>query len=58
MEAQTNRQSKLECSWNKIWHDDLITNEENLHKEKTPPSEFQVTAPEEFTNKKQAVTSI
>ena len=33
-------------------------NGENLHKEITPQSEFQVTTPEEFINQEQAVTSI
>ena len=58
MEAQTNHQSKLKCSENQIWHDDLIMNGEKFHKEKTPPSEFQVTTPEEFINQEQAITSI
>ena len=58
MEAQTNHQSKLECSGNQIWHDDLIINGENLHKEKTLPNEFQVTTPEEFINQEQAVKII
>ena len=58
MEAQKNHQSKLECSGNQIWHDDLITNGENLYKEKILPSEFQVTAPEKSTNQEQEVTSI
>ena len=58
MEAQTNHQSKLEYSGNQIWHGDLITNGENLHKERTPLSEFQVTIPKKSTNKKQAATSI
>ena len=33
-------------------------NGKNLHKEKTPLSEFQVTTPKEFTNQEQTVTSI
>ena len=33
-------------------------NGEKFHKEKTPPSEFQVTTPEEFINQEQAITSI
>ena len=58
MEAQTNHQSKLKCSENQIWNDDLIMNGEKFHKEKTPPSEFQVTTLEEFINQEQAITSI
>ena len=58
MEAQTNHQSKLKCSGNQIWHNDLITNGENLHKEKILSIEFQVTAPEKSTNQEQVVTSI
>ena len=33
-------------------------NGENLHKEKTLPSEFQVTIPKKSTNQEQAITSI
>ena len=45
VEAHTNHQSKPKCNGNWIWHGDLLTNGENLHKPKILLGEFQIITP-------------
>ena len=57
MRGNTNKlPTKLNAAENKFDTGDLFINGEN-HREKTPPSEFKVTTPENLLLSKQVVTS-